>query len=183
MTPPGYAASGGFIDGFAHPFSGIDHVLAMVALGVWGYQLGRPAMRLLPAMCVLGLSIGGLLAATGMPLPGAEAAFAASTIALWCAVVIRKQVTPFIACVAAAVISLLHGHVHGIVLSAGTSPVLYSLGLLGGTCLLYAWGVGLPLLDARQRNQDGLIDYPRTALENLRVSNAMDTRTMPNASE
>ena len=152
MTHPGYAVTGGFIDGVAHPFSGIDHVLAMVALGVWGYQLGRPVVRRLPAMCVLGMSIGGLLAATGVRFPGAEAAFAASMIALWCAVVVRKQVAPFTACVCAAVISMLHGHMHGIEMAAGANAVLYGAGLLGATCLLYVWGVCLALLDARQRS-------------------------------
>ena len=149
LAQPGGFVGEGLVSGFAHPFSGIDHILAMVGLGVWVYRLGPPTMRLLPALCVLGMSIGGALAAGGVLLPGAEAAIVGSTILLWALVLLGGLMAPPAAGAFAVLVSILHGHVHGLEMSVGTHPLLYGAGLLCGSCLLYLGGMRAAMQTAR----------------------------------
>ena len=72
----------GFLNGLRHPVSGLDHVLAMVAVGLWGAQLGAPAIWLLPVTFPLVMAVGGFLGLVGVPLPGVEIGVAASAILL-----------------------------------------------------------------------------------------------------
>jgi urease accessory protein len=72
-------AEAGWNAGFSHPFLGLDHVLAMLAVGLWAAQIGRPALWLLPLAFPLAMAFGGLLSAYGMPLPLVEAGIAASS--------------------------------------------------------------------------------------------------------
>lgn len=74
--------SGGFVAGFQHPVLGLDHVVAMVAVGLWGAQLGAPAIWVLPIIFPLVMALGGLLGGSGVPLPGVEIGIAASAVAL-----------------------------------------------------------------------------------------------------
>ena len=72
----------GFVSGFEHPISGFDHIIAMVAVGLWGAQLGAPAIWLLPVTFPLVMAFGGFLGLIGVPLPGSELAIALSGVAL-----------------------------------------------------------------------------------------------------
>src|ERR1700716_4293098 len=74
--------SGGFIGGFAHPLFGPDHVVAMVAVGLWGTFLGAPAIWLLPIVFPLVMALGGAMGILGVPLPGVETGIALSAIVL-----------------------------------------------------------------------------------------------------
>jgi urease accessory protein len=76
----------GFTSGFGHPISGLDHILAMVAVGVWGAQLGAPAMWLLPVVFPMVMALGGMLGLVGINLPGIELCIALSAVALGFAV-------------------------------------------------------------------------------------------------
>ena len=83
-------AAAGFLTGFVHPISGLDHVLAMVAVGLWGAQLGAPAIWVLPVAFPLVMAMGGMLGLMGVPVPGIEYGIAASAILLGAAVTVRS---------------------------------------------------------------------------------------------
>jgi hypothetical protein len=83
--------AGGFVSGFKHPISGLDHVVAMVSVGLWGAQLGAPAIWLLPVAFPMVMAFGGMLGLMGVPLPGIEIGIALSAIGLGGAVATEAQ--------------------------------------------------------------------------------------------
>jgi urease accessory protein len=131
----------GFLAGLAHPVSGLDHVLAMVAVGLWGAVLGAPAIWVLPVAFPLVMALGGLLGLIGIPLPGVEIGIAVSAIVL--GAMVAFEIRPPIA-VAAAIVAffaVFHGHAHGRELPEGASALLYSVGFVVATGLLHAAGI------------------------------------------
>jgi urease accessory protein len=139
------AGGAGWTQGFSHPFSGLDHILAMVAVGIWAAQTGRPALWVLPVAFPLAMAFGGLLGVAGVPVPGIEAGIAASVLGL--GVLIAFQVKPPLALSIAlvALFALFHGHAHGTELPQAASPVLYGLGFVVATAILHLIGVGIGL--------------------------------------
>ncbi len=128
---PGEAV--GFASGFLHPISGADHIIAMVAVGLWGAQLGKPAIWLLPVTFPLIMAVGGFLGLIGFPLPGSEIAIALSGVCLvprcyWSCV---RRSGPAAALV--GVFGLFHGYAHGSELPPGQNALLYSLGFVIAT--------------------------------------------------
>jgi urease accessory protein len=136
----------GLLAGLHHPVSGIDHVLAMVSVGLWGAQLGAPAMWLLPVTFPLVMAAGGALGLVGVPLPGVEIGIALSALVLGFAVSAAWQPPLWVAGVVVALFALFHGHAHGTELPAGASGLLYSLGFVAATGLLHATGIGIGLI-------------------------------------
>ena len=133
----------GFFTGFLHPISGIDHVLAMVAVGIWGAQLGAPAIWLLPVAFPLAMAVGGFMGLLGIPLPGVEIGIAASAILLGAAVMTERRLPLYVAAVLVGLFAIFHGHAHGTELPAGQSGLLYSLGFVMATGCLHAIGIAL----------------------------------------
>ena len=133
----------GFLTGFRHPISGLDHVLAMVAVGLWGAQLGAPAIWVLPVAFPMVMAFGGMLGLMGVPLPGVEYGIALSAILLGAAVLFEFR--PPLGCAAALVgfFAIFHGHAHGTELPPGQSALLYSIGFVMATGLLHALGIGI----------------------------------------
>ena len=131
----------GFVSGFLHPISGLDHVLAMVAVGLWGAQLGAPAVWLLPVAFPMVMAMGGMLGLLGVHLPGIEFGIAASAILLGVAVL--SEARPPIALAAALVgfFAIFHGYAHGTELPAGQSGLLYSMGFVIATGCLHGVGI------------------------------------------
>src|SRR5882672_12282368 len=105
--------AGGFLGGFAHPLFGPDHVVAMVAVGLWGAFLGAPAIWLLPIVFPLVMAFGGALGIVGMPLPGVETGIALSAIALGAMVALAAKPPIWIAAVLVGAFAIFHGHAHG----------------------------------------------------------------------
>ncbi|HXX82431.1 MAG TPA: HupE/UreJ family protein [Casimicrobiaceae bacterium] len=138
---PGEA--GGFLTGFMHPISGLDHVLAMVAVGLWGAQLGAPAIWLLPVTFPIVMAFGGFLGLLGVPLPGVEIGIAASALLLGVAVMTERKPPLYAAAALVAVFAIFHGHAHGTELPAGQSGLLYSLGFVVATGCLHAIGIAI----------------------------------------
>ena len=139
-------ASGGLVSGFEHPISGLDHVLAMVSVGLWGAQLGAPAIWLLPVAFPMVMAIGGMLALIGVPLPGTEIGIALSAIGLGAVVAAEARPAPWIAALLVGVFAIFHGYAHGAELPADESGVLYSIGFVVATGLLHLTGVGIGLI-------------------------------------
>jgi len=109
----------GFLAGLHHPVSGLDHVLAMVSVGLWGAQLGAPAVWLLPVTFPMVMAFGGMLGLMGVPLPGVEVAIAVSGIALGLAVLAEWRPPLWSAAAVVGFFAIFHGHAHGTELPAG----------------------------------------------------------------
>jgi urease accessory protein len=136
----------GFLNGLRHPASGLDHVLAMITVGLWGAQLGPPALWLLPVAFPLVMAFGGFLGLLGVPLPGVEVGIALSAVLLGAMVAgeVRPRMT--VALWIVAVFAVFHGHAHGTELPTGESALLYSMGFVLGTGTLHVAGIGLGLV-------------------------------------
>jgi urease accessory protein len=148
--------AGGFISGFLHPIAGPDHVVAMVAVGLWGAFLGRPAVWLLPVVFPLVMAFGGALGVLGMPLPGVEVGIALSAIVLGAMVALAARPPLGVAALIVGAFAIFHGHAHGTELPAAASPLAYSLGFVIATGLLHATGIAISLV-TRWRHGEKLV--------------------------
>jgi len=138
--------AGGFLSGLSHPVSGLDHVIAMLAVGLWGAQLGMPSLWVLPVAFPMMMAFGGMLGLIGIPLPGVEIGIAVSAVVLG-ALVLGQVRLPLPAAVAVvALFAVFHGHAHGTELQAGQNAMLYSLGFVIATGLLHALGISIGLI-------------------------------------
>ena len=133
----------GLLAGLQHPVSGLDHVLAMVSVGLWGAQLGAPAIWLLPVTFPVVMAFGGMLGLLGVPLPGIEIGIAVSALALGLAIAAAWRPPLWVAAAIVGFFALFHGHAHGTELPAGASGLAYSLGFVAATGLLHAAGIGI----------------------------------------
>src|SRR5262245_47438903 len=104
---------GGFAGGFSHPLFGADHVIPMVAVGLWGAFLGAPAIVILPVVFPMVMAGGGVLAIAGLPLPGVETGIAVSAIVLGMMVAMQAQPPLWVAAVIVGAFAIFHGHAHG----------------------------------------------------------------------
>jgi len=143
LAHPQRGEATGFLTGFHHPISGLDHVLAMVAVGLWGAQLGAPAIWLLPVAFPLVMAMGGMLGLMGMPLPGIEYGIALSAILLGAAVMFEVRPPLGVAAALVGFFAIFHGHAHGAELPPGQSAMLYSIGFVIATGCLHAVGIGI----------------------------------------
>ena len=137
--------NGGFLGGFAHPLFGSDHVVAMVAVGLWGAFLGPPPMFVLPIVFPLVMAVGGVLGIVGVPLPAAELAIATSAIVLGLMVASAARPPLWVAATIVAAFAIFHGYAHGAELPAGTDAAAYSIGFVTATGLLHLVGIALGL--------------------------------------
>jgi urease accessory protein len=139
------ATGGGWSAGFAHPFSGIDHLVTMVAVGVWAVQMGERAVWLMPASFVMVMALGAMLSLAGVALPGAEDGIALSVAVLGVllAVAARPSLATGVAVV--ALFGLVHGYAHGAEMPQAAAPLLYALGFLVATLVLHLLGIALGL--------------------------------------
>lgn len=136
----------GLIAGLHHPVSGLDHVLAMVSVGLWGAQLGPPAVWLLPVTFPMVMALGGMVGLLGVPLPGVEVGIALSGILLGVAVLAEWRPPLGVAATIVGVFAVFHGHAHGTELPAGASGLLYSVGFVAATGTLHAVGIGIGVI-------------------------------------
>jgi urease accessory protein len=138
------SGGGGLGSGFKHPWSGADHVIAMVAVGLWGAQLGKPAIWLLPIVFPLVMAVGGFLGLIEIPLPGVELGIATSglLLGLMVALAVRPRTLIWPATLV-GVFGLFHGHAHGAELPQGGSGLLYSVGFVIATGILHGCGIAI----------------------------------------
>ena len=136
---------GGFLSGLGHPLFGADHVVAMVAVGLWGAFLGAPAIYTLPIVFPLVMALGGVLGILGLPLPGPEIAIAASAVVLGAMVALAARPPLWVAAAIVGAFAIFHGYAHGAELPAGADAVAYSLGFVVATGLLHLAGIALGL--------------------------------------
>ncbi|MCW5622583.1 MAG: HupE/UreJ family protein [Burkholderiales bacterium] len=135
----------GFAQGFLHPLGGIDHVLAMVAVGLLVAHLGGRALLLVPASFVTVMAAGGALGFTGFALPYTELAIALSVIVLGALVAFRANLSLALASLIAGGFAIFHGYAHGAEMAIEPSALWYGLGLMLATAALHGVGIGVGL--------------------------------------
>lgn len=131
------------VHGFMHPLGGLDHILAMVAAGIFAYQLGGRALWAVPVTFVLVMAVAGGLGMAGMPLPFVESGIALSVIVLGAIVALGMKAPVAIAMGIAGLFAIFHGYAHGAELPSNASGLGYAFGFMLATALLHAAGIGL----------------------------------------
>jgi len=143
-------SAGGFVSGFKHPVAGWDHVVAMVAVGLWGAFLGKPAIWMLPVVFPLVMAFGGALGVLGVPLPMVEAGIALSGVVLGLLIAFAVRAPLWVAAVIVGLFAIFHGHAHGTELPEAANPFAYGIGFVIATGLLHLAGIALGLLVGSQ---------------------------------
>lgn len=133
--------SGGLLSGFLHPLLGVDHLVAMVAVGLWGAQLGAPGIWVLPICFPAVMAVGGVLGVLGVPLQFSELVIAASALVLGFAVALALRVPFWAAAIVVGVFAVFHGYAHGRELPDAASPLAYGVGFVVATGMLHALGI------------------------------------------
>lgn len=146
LAHAGTGLPGGFAAGFAHPFSGMDHLLAMVSVGLWGAFLGEPLVYALPVVFPGVMVIGAILGMIGVPLPPVEWGIAFSVLALGLCIAGAVKPPVVLAMVVVAVFGLFHGYAHGKELPSAADPVGYAAGFVLATGSLHVMGIGLGVM-------------------------------------
>ena len=138
--------AGGFFAGFMHPLGGPDHIVAMVAVGLWGGQLGRPAIWALPIVFPMVMAFGGALGAREVPVPFIEAGISISAIVLGAMVAFAARPALWIAGVIVGFFAIFHGYAHGAELPEAATPLAYGAGFVIATGMLHLTGVAVGLV-------------------------------------
>jgi urease accessory protein len=146
LAHTGGSLAGGFAGGFAHPLFGPDHIVAMVAVGLWGAFLGAPAIWLLPIVFPLVMALGGVIGILGIVIPWVETGIALSAVVLGLMVAFGARPPLVIAAVLVGAFAIFHGHAHGTELPPGANAVAYSVGFVVATGLLHLAGIGFGTL-------------------------------------
>jgi len=136
-------STAGLWTGLTHPLVGVDHIFAMITVGVLAVILGRPFLA--PGSFLAAMSIGGALGVAGMPLPFGETAIALSVVALGAALVAGRAMQPQLALGLVALAGFVHGHAHGVEAPSAAHPAIYVIGFLVATASLHVSGVGVGL--------------------------------------
>ncbi len=134
---------GGFVSGFMHPISGLDHVVAMLAVGLWGAFLGKPALWILPITFPLVMAFGGALGVAGVPIPFIETGIALSDIVLGLVVLFALRPPLWVAGLTVGFFAIFHGYAHGVELPNAANPLIYSIGFVIATGLLHLVGIAI----------------------------------------
>lgn len=151
LAHPGHAEQASFLAGALHPLTGIDHLLAMLAVGLWAAQLRQRAALMLPALFPVAMVAGAALAFAGVALPAVEPVIALSVIVLGAAIVAGLQLPLAAGGAMIALFAVAHGFAHGAELPAGANVAGYAAGFVGSTICLHLAGLFLGLADQRRR--------------------------------
>lgn len=139
----GEGIAGGFLSGILHPLTGPDHLVAMVAVGLWGAFLGVPAIWVLPVVFPLVMAVGAILGVAEVAIPFVESGIAVSAIVLGLMVAFAAKPPLPVAALLVGIFAIFHGHAHGTELPASADALAYSLGFVLATGALHLAGVGL----------------------------------------
>jgi urease accessory protein len=139
----GIGPTAGFTAGFVHPLGGLDHILTMVAVGLFAYHLGGRALWLVPAAFVAMMAAGGVIGVLHAPLPFVETGIALSAVAVGALVALKVRLPVAAAMAVVGLFALFHGHVHGTEMPVAASGLTYGLGFVAATALLHGAGLGI----------------------------------------
>ncbi len=155
LAHTGVGDTSGFSHGFVHPLTGIDHLLAMMMVGVFAWQLGGRALWLVPLTFVLVMAIGGVFGVAGIGIPFVETGIALSVIVLGAAVAFRLTVPVAVAVALVGLFAVFHGHAHGEEMPENAAGLAYGLGFMLATAALHAAGIGIGFLIGRIADERG----------------------------
>ena len=141
----GIGSAHGFAHGFSHPIGGIDHILAMVAVGIFSANLGSRALWAVPLSFMAFMLIGGTLGILGFPLPFVEIGIALSIVVLGVAVAVKWDWPVTLAMAMVGLFAIFHGHAHGTEMPLDASGAAYALGFVTATGLLHLVGIAIGL--------------------------------------
>ncbi|WDZ96103.1 HupE/UreJ family protein [Herbaspirillum sp. WKF16] len=155
MAHPGHPgahmdAAASFMSGFTHPFSGIDHLLAMLAVGLWAAQNKQRALWVLPLAFPLMMVVGALLAIGGLELPAVETGIAASVAVMGLLIAFAVRMPLWGSAAVVSLFALFHGYAHGSELPHGSSAAMYGAGFILATAILHATGLVVGLVAGRK---------------------------------
>ena len=150
LAHPGHDGTGGLAHGFVHPLTGIDHVLAMIAVGVLAAQYGGRALWLGPMSFLVAMAAAGAIGMAGIPVQIVEAGIGLSVVVLGLMIAFQIKPPTLVARVVLGFFALFHGYAHGSEMPGGLAGLSFAAGLLGATALLLGAGVGLGLLLQRR---------------------------------
>lgn len=149
LAHTGKGMTGGFLSGLMHPIFGWDHVVAMVAVGLWGAVLGSPAIWILPITFPLVMAFGAALGIAGVAVPFIEVGIALSGVVLGLLVLFLVRAPVAVAGVLVAFFAIFHGYAHGTELPAAANPYAYAVGFVIATGLLHAAGIAFGALSGQ----------------------------------
>lgn len=152
---PAIGEAAGFSHGFTHPISGLDHILAMVMVGVFAFQLGGRATWLVPATFVLVMALGGGLGVAGINVPFVETGIALSVVVLGAAIALNVKAPLAAALGTVGLFALFHGHAHGAEMPENVTGVAYAAGFMIATTLLHIAGLALGNIVGRAGERQG----------------------------
>ena len=136
----------GFGGGFVHPLTGLDHFLAMFAVGVWGAQMGGRSVWALPVAFPLVMTIGGIAGMAGLVLPYVEIGIALSILVLGLAIACKWRPIEIVPLALIAIFALCHGYAHGVELPSAADPAAYAAGFVLATGMIHIIGIAVGLL-------------------------------------
>lgn len=140
LASTGAQAHTGVEAGWLHPLSGVDHLLAMIAIGAWSCQMGGRAIWIVPSAFVSFMMLGGLLGFEQVDLPGVEIGIVLSVILLGLAIALEKTFAVAIAAIGVGIFGVFHGYAHGYEMPVMDNKLAYSAGFLSTTAALHVVG-------------------------------------------
>ena len=155
----GHGEHSGFIHGFMHPIAGLDHILAMVTVGILAYQIGGRALWLVPTTFLAIMAAGGLLGVAGVSFYFVEPGIAASVVVLGLIVALAVKPPVTVAMALVALFAVFHGYAHGIEAPLDGSAAVYGAGFMLATALLHAAGIAFGMLVGRIAATQGQLGY------------------------
>ena len=160
---PGGANTIGLISGAAHPLSGLDHLGAMIAVGIFAVQRGGRALWVVPLAFISVMTIGAILGATAISIPFAEQGIIASVLILGVLITAAVRMPLVASAILVGVFALFHGHAHGAEMPATALGWLYGLGFVLATAGLHLFGVSIGLA-ARKIKSEKMLRYAGAAI-------------------
>ncbi|MCW8917391.1 MAG: HupE/UreJ family protein [Gammaproteobacteria bacterium] len=167
MAHPEGGAVSGLLAGLSHPLLGADHLLAMVAVGLWAAQLGGRALWATPAAFIVMLLLGGACGIANLAIPHIEAGILSSVLILGLLITAAVRLPVLLSAVVVGIFALFHGYAHGVEMPLASGGIAYSLGFALTTALLHGIGILLGLHAARLR-----LALPVTRLAGLAIASA-----------
>jgi urease accessory protein len=138
----GVGATSGFANGLAHPLTGLDHLCAMIAVGLWAVQRGGRAIWLVPLAFVSVMTLGAILGMAGIALPFVEKGILASVLVLGVLIAAAVRLPLVMSVILVGLFALFHGHAHGAEMPVTASGFTYGIGFVAMTAMLHLAGIG-----------------------------------------
>jgi urease accessory protein len=152
------------LHGLAHPLTGLDHLLAMFAVGLWAAQRGGRAIWFVPLTFVVLMTLGALIGMSGVSIPSVESGIAISVLVLGIFVAAAIRLPFSISSAIVGLFALFHGHAHGVEIPASTTGLTYVVGFILATALLHAAGISMGIITQRLHSSPQIVRYAGAAI-------------------